>query len=171
MASVKAVLPLLAAAEGVEATLDRLNRKLVAELEPRQFVALCLARFTPASGEVVLANAGLPDPYLLRPGAAPAPLAVPGPRLPLGLRAEQGYHALRLRLAPGERLLLLTDGLPEARADGAPLGYDALPGLFPPAAGAARPLARRPARRRARGHRPGAGRRLDGAAARAAGAA
>ena len=133
MASVKAVLPLLAAADTVEGTLGKLNRKLVAELEPRQFVALCLARFDPASGELTLANAGLPDPYLLRPGAAPEALTVPGPRLPLGLREDQRYQALRLRLAPADRLLLLTDGLPEAQADGAPLGYDALTGLFPAA--------------------------------------
>ena len=133
MASVKAVLPLLAAADTVEGTLGKLNRKLVAELEPRQFVALCLARFDPASGELTLANAGLPDPYLLRPGAAPEALTVPGPHLPLGLREDQRYQALRLRLAPADRLLLLTDGLPEAQTDGSPLGYDALTALFPAA--------------------------------------
>lgn len=132
MASVKAELPLLAAAETVEATLGKLNRKLVAELEARQFVALCLARFDPATGELTLANAGLPDPYLLRPGAAPEAVSVPGPRLPLGVRADQRYEARRLVLAPSDRLLLLTAGLPEAQTPaGAPLGYDALPGLFP----------------------------------------
>lgn len=132
MASVKSVLPLLAAAESVETTLARLNRKLRGELEARQFVALCLVRFDPVQGEVTLANAGLPDPYLLRPGAAAEALTVPGSHLPLGVRDGDEYCALRLRLAPGDRLLLLTDGLPEALTPaGDPLGYEALPRLFP----------------------------------------
>lgn len=133
MASVKAVLPLLAAGRSVEATLEALNVKLCEELERRQFVALCFARFDPAGGEVVLANAGLPDPYLLRPGEAPATLAVPGPRLPLGLREEQSYRTLKVALKPADRLLILTDGLPEAPTAAAePLGYERLTALFPP---------------------------------------
>jgi serine phosphatase RsbU (regulator of sigma subunit) len=133
MASVKAVLPLLAAERTVEATLKALNGKLFEELERRQFVALCYARFEPGNGELVLGNAGIPDPYLLRPGEAPSALSVPGPRLPLGLRSEQDYCTLRVALRPADRLLILTDGLPEARtAADEPLGYEALTALFPP---------------------------------------
>ena len=131
MASVKAVLPLLAAERTVEATLEALNARLFEELERRQFVALCYARFEPGNGELVLANAGIPDPYLLRPGEAPRALSVPGPRLPLGLR-EQNYSTLRVALRPADRLLIFTDGLPEARtAADEPLGYEKLTALFP----------------------------------------
>jgi hypothetical protein len=133
MASVKAVLPLLAAERSVEATLEALNGKLFEELERRQFVALCYARFEPGNGELVLGNAGIPNPYLLRPGEPPAELSVPGPRLPLGLRREQKYCTLRVALRPADRLLILTDGLPEARtAADEPLGYEGLTALFPP---------------------------------------
>jgi sigma-B regulation protein RsbU (phosphoserine phosphatase) len=65
---------------------------------------------------------------------------VAGPRLPLGLREGLEYGSLAGRLEPGEKLLLLTDGLPEAPTPaGEPLGYPALEGLFaadsvPPAA-------------------------------------
>jgi hypothetical protein len=131
MASVKAMLPLVAAERSAAATLREVNRRLVAELPGREFVALALARFDPAGGRLELANAGLPDPYLLAPGQPPAPLAVPGPRLPLGVRHDVEYRSLALRLAPGERLLLFTDGLAEApAAGGEPLGYGALADLL-----------------------------------------
>ncbi|HVR06501.1 MAG TPA: PP2C family protein-serine/threonine phosphatase [Thermoanaerobaculia bacterium] len=131
MASVKAMLPLVSAARSAADTLRELNRRLAAELPEREFVALAFARFEPAGGEVELANAGLPDPYLLTAGAPPAPQVVPGPRLPLGVWAEVAYSSLSLRLAPGDRLLLLSDGLAEApAANGEPLGYGALAGLL-----------------------------------------
>jgi serine phosphatase RsbU (regulator of sigma subunit) len=50
---------------------------------------------------------------------------VPGPRLPLGVRPEVEYESVRGVLARGEKLLLVSDGLPEAPvADGGPLGYE-----------------------------------------------
>jgi len=131
MASVKAMLPLVAAERSAAATLREVNRRLAAELPGREFVALAVARFDPAGGRLELANAGLPDPYLLAPGQPPAPLAVPGPRLPLGVRHDVEYRSLALRLEPGERLLLFTDGLAEApAAGGEPLGYGALTALL-----------------------------------------
>gem|GEM_PF-1043725 len=131
MASVKAMLPLVAAERSAAATLREVNRRLAAELPGREFVALALARFDPAGGRLELANAGLPDPYVLAPGQPPAPLVVPGPRLPLGVRHDVEYRSLALRLAPGERVLLFTDGLAEApAAGGEPLGYGALAALL-----------------------------------------
>jgi len=56
---------------------------------------------------------------------------VPGPRLPLGVRAGSGYRVLRGVLAVGERLLLLSDGIPEATSPlGEPLGYTAFERLL-----------------------------------------
>jgi sigma-B regulation protein RsbU (phosphoserine phosphatase) len=131
MATVKSRLPLLAAGRSVPETLAALDASLLAELAPREFVALAYVRFDPESGELELGNAGLPDPYVLAAGAAPRALAVPGPRLPLGLRAGVAREPLKVRLSPGDRLLLLTDGLPEAlTADGEPLGYEAFAELL-----------------------------------------
>ncbi len=142
MASAKARLPLLAADCPAEETLRALNRTLAAELSPREFVALAFVRYDPEQGTATLVNAGLPDPYLLRTGEPPLPLVVPGPRLPLGARSEVAYQALAVRLQPGDRILMLTDGLAEApTSNGEPLGYPALASLLAAGADAATPLA------------------------------
>src|SRR5262249_21191010 len=85
---------------------------------------------------------GLPDPYLVRRGADPVALPVDGPRLPLGVRREVEYHELELAVGPGERLLLLTDGLAEAPVGaGEPLGYAAFAAPLRVEPWAAQPLA------------------------------
>jgi sigma-B regulation protein RsbU (phosphoserine phosphatase) len=127
MASVKAMLPFVTADARVAEALAELNRRLAAELGRGEFVALTLARYRPAERLVQLANAGAPDPYLMRTGRPPEPLSVPGPRLPLGVRAEVAYSSRSVAMEFDDRLLLLTDGLPEARdSAGEPLGYEAL---------------------------------------------
>ena len=127
MASTKAILQLVAADRTTAEALEELNRRLHADLGRREFVALLLLRFDPVSGEVELANAGLPDPYVLGAGARPEPVEVPGPRLPLGVRASIGYRSVRFVLAPGQRLLLFADGLAEARDErNEPFGYERL---------------------------------------------
>ena len=64
MASVKAVLPLMARSN-VDRGLSELNARLHGELGPREFVAAALLRYDPASRELELASAGIPDPWLL----------------------------------------------------------------------------------------------------------
>jgi sigma-B regulation protein RsbU (phosphoserine phosphatase) len=131
MASVKAMLPFVTTESGVAESLAELNRRLVQELGRGEFVALTLARYRPAERRVELGNAGAPDPYLVCPQTPPQPLSVPGPRLPLGVRAEVAYASRTTEVAAGAGLLLLTDGLPEARdVVGEPLGYEALESLL-----------------------------------------
>lgn len=130
MASAKAMIPLVAAERPADETLGELNSRLLRDLAPREFVALLVFHLDLRSGRFELANAGLPDPYLLRPGTAARTLEAPGPRLPLGLRPGVSYQRLAGHLAPGDRVLFFTDGLPEAPvADGEPVGYTALEAL------------------------------------------
>lgn len=124
MASVKAMLPYIANGS-VGETLHALNERLIGQLDRREFVALAYARFQPATGELQLANAGMPDPYLISQSATP--ISVGGERLPLGIRRDVRYETIETQIAPGDRLLLLSDGIPEApRPNGEQLGYDAL---------------------------------------------
>ncbi len=135
MASVKAVVPLVAGGRSAADTLTQLNQKLFHELAPREFVALCFARFDAARGTLEIANAGLPDPYRLGTNGGSESLSTPGCRLPLGARADVAYESIRVTLDRGERVLFLTDGLPEApTAAGEPLGYEALSRLIVSAA-------------------------------------
>jgi len=125
MASVKAVLPFIGQRSVVEA-MTALNDKLVQELDRREFVALAYARFTPADGILQLANAGFPDPYLVR-GSSVEPLSVGGIRLPLGVRRGVLYDTLTTTLRPHDRIVFVSDGIPEAPVAGdQPLGYERL---------------------------------------------
>lgn len=131
MATVKVTLPFVTTDGNVASALTELNRRLAPELGRGEFVALAMARYHPAEARVELANAAAPDPYRVRPGQAPQPLSVPGTRLPLGVRAEVAYASREVELGADERLLLLTDGLPEAPDEaGDPLGYRALESML-----------------------------------------
>ena len=78
------------------------------------------------TGAVEVANAGCPDPYIVN-GHGVEIVQCDGIRLPLGIRSDVDYSTTTRRLDPGSRLLLLSDGIPEASiAEGQPLGYEAL---------------------------------------------
>lgn len=135
MATVKTALPFLAAGRSVAETLREGNRRLRLRLESREFVALAYARYDPRTGAYELANAGLPDPYRVGANGPARAISAPGPRFPLGVRDEVAYESVGGVLAAGERLLLLTDGLPEApTASGDPLGYEKFEALLSRAA-------------------------------------
>jgi stage II sporulation SpoE-like protein len=131
MASVKAVLPLLAASRDVNDAMGALNSKLEGELGKREFVALALARFEPRTGAVTFANAGMPDAYIVRQDGRLEIISVTGARLPLGLREAIDYDKSSFTLGEGDSLFLLSDGLPEATTtDGEQLGYDRLANII-----------------------------------------
>ena len=124
MATVKAMIPLLAAEQPNPAPLlGRLNERLTGGLPSREFVATVLALFDAERGTVTVANAGLPDPLLVSTGRA---VVAQGPRYPIGIRKVLAYESVTEKLAPGEHLILFSDGLPEAPVRGEPLGYERL---------------------------------------------
>jgi PAS domain S-box-containing protein len=88
------------------------------------FVTLSLAVVDPASGRVALAVAGAEAPLILRADGTAE--TVDTGALPLGIEPGEIYPLEQRVLAPGDTLLLVTDGLIEARRAGAILGY---PGL------------------------------------------
>lgn len=67
-----------------------------------------------------LVNAGHPPPLLIRDGSLTPVDAEPDP--PLGLLDAQGYAVVQLDLRPGDRVVLLTDGMYERMAETFDLG-------------------------------------------------
>jgi len=85
--------------------LEALNRVV----DGSESLTTCQALWFGTDGELVMASAGHLPPYLNS-----QEVAIPG-GLPLGAVPENKYDETRLYLHPGDRLLLLSDGVVEAR--------------------------------------------------------
>jgi len=64
------------------------------------------------SGEVEICNAGHPAPLLVHGDGV---TAIPATGLPVGMFCQENYSSTRVTVSKGDRLLLYTDGLSEAR--------------------------------------------------------
>lgn len=93
------------------AVLARVNELLVDEMPPTMFVTCLYAVLDPATGELRVANAGHNLPYVASPSGC-CELRARG--LPLGLMPEIAYDQITATLAPGDQMLLHSDGLTEA---------------------------------------------------------
>jgi len=94
--------------------LEGLNRVLVGT----EGFTTCQAVWFGANGELVLASAGHLPPYLNS-----QEISLPG-GLPLGVISDVQYEEVKLYLHPGDRLLMLSDGVVEARKSGELFGFD-----------------------------------------------
>ena len=96
-------------------TLTRANRILCGARLGSMFVTLYLGWYEVPTGRVTYANAGHPLPYRLTPEGNVSPLGeVTGPIL--GILEEREYATRECRLQIGDRLVLVTDGITEARS-------------------------------------------------------
>jgi len=94
----------------------------------RMAMALAVGRLDGRT--MTLSSAGMP-PVLHYEAAAARVREIVLPGTPLGSRAEFPYREARVELAPGDALLLLSDGLPELPdASGEPFGYERLRSRF-----------------------------------------
>jgi len=116
--------------------LDNASRSIRRMELGRMAMALTLARYQ--DGVLTVAAAGMPPALIHRfADKRIEELAVEG--VPLGSMASYAYRERQVSLAPGDTLLLMSDGFPELSNDkGEPLGYSAVSDLFQKAA-AARP--------------------------------
>jgi serine phosphatase RsbU (regulator of sigma subunit) len=92
----------------------RLRRVVPAQV----FVAAAVVRLPLGDGDVELANAGLPHPFVLRASGQVEELALAG--LPLGLfdsRSTRAHDACRARLGAGDVLLVASDGIGSIRCE------------------------------------------------------
>ena len=117
------------------AVLARVNDVLCSPMSSHDgFVTVFYGVLNTKTAEIVYASAGHEPPLhrsALTGQAQPLPLT---DGLALGCVPNVLYEECRLRLAPGDLLLLYTDGLTEARAAGGSfLGLDGLAALLPAA--------------------------------------
>lgn len=91
------------------------NEALDAHSADGEFVTGQLGRVDLHTGELTLVNAGHPPPYLLRGGrVSELELAID---MPFGIEPGRPFTINRLQLEPGDRLLLITDGMVERGAE------------------------------------------------------
>jgi anti-sigma regulatory factor (Ser/Thr protein kinase) len=93
------------------AILARANELLVPEMPAKMFVTCLFAILEPATGRIVLANAGHNLPYV-RTDDGVVELRATG--MPLGLMSGIVYEETEGVIAPGSNVLLYSDGLVEA---------------------------------------------------------
>jgi len=95
--------------------LEQLNRVLTGS----ESFTTCQVAMLGADGELVMANAGHLPPYINS-----QEVSIPG-GLPLGVLPNVTYEEVRLYLHPGDRVLLMSDGVAEARTPSGELfGFD-----------------------------------------------
>ena len=91
--------------------LSRANDLLVPEMPARMFVTCLFAVLDPATGRIVIANAGHNLPFV-RTGGAVTEIRATG--MPLGLLPGIRYEEVEGTIAPDSNVLLYSDGLVEA---------------------------------------------------------
>jgi phosphoserine phosphatase RsbU/P len=102
---------------------ERANRLLLERTLSSHYATL-VCGWTRPSGELELCNAGHCSPLVAR---AHEVESLESTGTPVGMLEEQSYRVARVRLEPGETLLLYTDGLTEAcDASGQPYGAERL---------------------------------------------
>ncbi|WP_349665909.1 fused response regulator/phosphatase [Phaeovulum sp. NW3] len=106
-----------------------LNALVLEEMETESYFTLVYADVDLVSGRVFLVQAGHPHPAVRRAGGDVEYIGVGG--LPVGLIEGAAYEASETVLKPGDRLLLMSDGMTEAAdPQGTLLGEDGLRDLM-----------------------------------------
>jgi HAMP domain-containing protein len=105
--------------------LEAMHQVFLHTLKRKRMMTCFLAILDPMKQELSFANAGHNYPYWFHADGSAEMLV--SNALPLGSRKHLGLQPQRIKLAPGDRLLLYTDGLIEAKlAGGAEIGYERL---------------------------------------------
>jgi sigma-B regulation protein RsbU (phosphoserine phosphatase) len=95
----------------VNQLVERANH-LFADTTMRPYYATLVCGKASVHGEVEVCNAGHCPPLVMHDGTV-SPIAATG--LPVGMFCQETYETVRFNLKQGDRLLLYTDGLSEAR--------------------------------------------------------
>jgi sigma-B regulation protein RsbU (phosphoserine phosphatase) len=91
-----------------------LNRVIMSEMETEHYFTIALADVDLMTGHVIIAQAGHPYPALQRAGATVEFIGHGG--LPVGLIDAAEFQQFEVTMAPGDRLLIHSDGVTECAA-------------------------------------------------------
>ncbi|SEP72382.1 Histidine kinase-like ATPase domain-containing protein [Ectothiorhodospira magna] len=115
---------------GDEAVLDEINRKLYRVLPPDRFMCAFMVTFPVGGGGMIWWNGGMPDGLICQANGVER---LASHALPLGILPElsPGDAPRRRSMGVGDRLVLMSDGLIEARDDNDRMFGEAVwPGLI-----------------------------------------
>jgi len=96
---------------GVSELVERANHLFADKTMSPYYATLVCGKAAP-SGVVEICNAGHPAPLLIHSGGVKS-IAATG--LPVGMFCQEGYTSTLVKVGNGDRLVLYTDGLSEAR--------------------------------------------------------
>jgi sigma-B regulation protein RsbU (phosphoserine phosphatase) len=114
----------LQAANGPAEALRRTNRILVDELHTALFITALVGRLEVRTGRMAIANAGHEPPLFVPADGGPIVTVEGGGRM-LGMSSPLDLPETEIELAPGDRLVLYTDGVTDAMTStGARFGKD-----------------------------------------------
>lgn len=90
-----------------------MNEAILSSGQPELFFTAIYFTFNVKTGEIVLANAGHPSPYLCQSNGTVVPIHE-GASSAIGILDDPGFEATTFTLAHGDSLVLYTDGVVEA---------------------------------------------------------
>jgi serine phosphatase RsbU (regulator of sigma subunit) len=92
---------------------ETLNREITGRFGDNRYVTLFWAVYDADTGVLTYVNAGNPAPILIGAGGEIARLDSDG--FPIGMFAKARYTAKNIRMQPGSRLIIFSDGLTDAQ--------------------------------------------------------
>lgn len=95
--------------------LSATNQRILQDAHANLFVTVFYGVLDPDSGKFVYANAGHPPAYLINAGGSESSQWLRNTGMPLGIDSESTWQEEVIELAPGEVLMLYTDGVTDAQ--------------------------------------------------------
>lgn len=91
------------------------NQRILQDARANLFVTAFYGILDPQNGTLVYANAGHHPPLLLIPGEGGNIQALTATGMPIGVDEDATWTQMSVQIAPGEMLVLYTDGIPDAQ--------------------------------------------------------
>jgi len=97
-----------------ELVLNAVNRRILTDTSGEQFLSTFYGVVDPATGNLTYSNAGHYPPYILARGNGSTVRSLPRTGMLLGVEQEEKWSQASVQLAPGDVLVLYTDGILDA---------------------------------------------------------